>query len=130
MEQKNKDDLFGKMNRHIERCEKCPGYKVYFYVKKENISKFAEHVMPNIVKGITTDYVIAGKGMCVKFPNGSIIEAKSFNDGLRGKKMHVLFVDNKIRERELLQVAAGSILQYETETGAFLTPKPIYFNLD
>lgn len=131
MEQKNKDDLFGKLNRHIERCEKCPGYKVYFYVKKENAKQFAEDVMRNIVDRITTEYcIVAGKGMTIKFPNGSIITARAFGEELRAVKMHVLFVDNKIREKELRLVATGSIIQYETETGAFLTPKPIFFNLD
>ena len=59
-----------------------------------------------------------------------MIAARAFGEELREVKMHVLFVDNKIREKELRTVATGSILQYETETGAFLTPKPIFFNLD
>lgn len=131
MKQENIEILFSKLDRHIERCEKLPGYKVYIYVKHDNLDTLNNYVMLKVLKKITTDYVVQGHGINVEFSNGSKIVVKVFNETLRAVKTHVLFVDNTIREAELRPVATGSIIPYETETGGMiLTPKPIFFSLE
>lgn len=125
-----------KLEPFFQRCTVMPGYKALVYLKdKESLETFTNKVLLQLTEKYVKDiaaYMNNGNdyGM-VNFENGSNLIICTFEVDVPvvGEKCHVLFVDNKIREKELLDHKPSIEVYQYAEHGAMVNPKPIYINL-
>lgn len=129
------EEVSEKLCRMTERCITFPGYKVLAYFKNaDNLKIFLDNVYKKIEHNCAEyDTDISGteisSGYITDFGNGSSVNLFVENNNVIGEKCNVLFVDSKIRDNELMELAP-SIGVYNFEGGGLLNPKPIYFSVD
>lgn len=128
--------VIGIVEPFFKRCTVNPGYKILVYLKdKESLTTFTNNILLQLTQNYSkyiAMYMNNGNDYSmVNFENGSNVIVCTFEVDVPvvGEKCHVLIVDNKIKENELLENKPRiEVYQYE-EHGVMLNPKPIYINL-
>lgn len=132
----NSEKPLERVRPFFDRCALMLEYKMLMYVKnKENLLLFDSDVILPLMKMYSKDigmYENDGENSCmIRFDNGSIFEIIVIESDkvVIKETCNVLFVDNKIREKELLSVEPKiDVYRYADDCG-LLNPKPIYLNL-
>lgn len=111
----------------FDRCGKVPHYKGMMYVKNaDNLKALLDSVIGRIEKTYDEE-----DSYTVHFKNGSHFSFVVVDTVVVvGEHCHVLFVDSKIRERELRSLAPVIDPCTMPEGNVMLNPKPLYLSMD
>lgn len=119
------EEASNKISRFLKRCINLPGYIVTVYLKDKKSCEAVRNSIDELQSYlILAEWVNAETSLKFLFNNGSVFEFIA--DRPKGKESHVIIVDQRMSRKELDAEIAPKIIQYETETGAMLNPKPIY----
>lgn len=120
------EETKNKVSRFLKRCINLPGYIVTVYLKdKKTCCEIAHDFVDELQScHILSEYINTAEYLKFIFNNGSMFELIANRP--KGKESHVIIVDQRMSRKELDAEIAPRIIQYETETGAMLNPKPIY----
>ena len=112
--------------RFVRRCENSENYDVSVYLCDEKCVKPVKNMVNEYDEHFSAaEMTETEDGIFFRYPNGSIVQF--FLKHPVGHVSHVIIVDNRIKEREVINVIKPRVKQYVHPDGNIVfQPKPIY----